>query len=89
MEIGRKKYEWSPDGKPKCFKCGQFGHIGRNCTKKPQAKTFTCYNCGKAGHMSKDCRAPRKAKIRAITQGEEENNNEETEKKEDFQEGSE
>jgi hypothetical protein len=37
-----------------CFKCGQAGHIGRNC---PQGGGAPCYRCGQAGHMSRNCPA--------------------------------
>ena len=70
MEIGGKRLEWDANGKPKCLKCGKFGHIKKDCRSNPQShQGLTCYNCGKKGHISRNCRAPRKnnnAKIRAV-----------------------
>src|SRR5215469_5160993 len=33
MEIDRKKPNWTRDGKPKCFNCGEYGHMAKNCQK--------------------------------------------------------
>jgi hypothetical protein len=88
MEIGRTKFEWNKDGTPKCYKCDQFGHIGRECPKKFQG--VKCHGCGKFGHIVKDCcskgKMQFKVKVRSM-------NDEETittikEAKEDFPEGS-
>jgi hypothetical protein len=88
MEIGQAKFEWSKDGTPKCYKCDQFGHIGRECSKKFQG--VKCHGCGKFGHIVKDCRSKGrmqfKVKVRSM-------NNKEAitmieEAKEDFPEGS-
>ena len=88
MEIGRKKFEWNDKGEPKCYKCGTFGHMGKNCTK-PKNTGVKCYSCGKFGHMAKQCnkKGPR---IRSMTEeGEEEGNDEETKPSQGFSEGSE
>ncbi|AAR02376.1 gag protein [Simian immunodeficiency virus] len=44
-------------GQPKCFNCGKFGHMAKNC-KAPQRRK--CYNCGQPGHLAKDCPQPPK-----------------------------
>ena len=48
-----------------CFKCGEVGHIGRNCTKRhsPGAPTGNangagarlCHRCGQPGHVAAMC----------------------------------
>ncbi|KAL4556430.1 hypothetical protein LXL04_039082 [Taraxacum kok-saghyz] len=34
-----------------CFKCGQFGHISRQC----QSKQIACFRCGEVGHKYDTC----------------------------------
>lgn len=46
--------------KPKCFNCGEVGHISADCSKP--AMKMACYNCGENGHKSRECpkeRAPK------------------------------
>nr|ARM39069.1 gag protein [Simian immunodeficiency virus] len=44
-----------PPSNPRCFNCGKFGHISKNC---PLPKRIRCFKCGKEGHMARQCSAP-------------------------------
>jgi hypothetical protein len=44
---------------PRCYNCGQFRHILKECTK-PQREKGSCYKCGKKDHMIKDCLVTKK-----------------------------
>ncbi|XP_052256501.1 uncharacterized protein LOC127861849 isoform X4 [Dreissena polymorpha] len=52
-------------GSRDCFKCGEGGHMARDCTNPPKAGAGgggrECYKCGEGGHMARDCTNPPKA----------------------------
>lgn len=37
-----------------CFRCGEEGHISRNCSK-PKTWNIDCWSCGEKGHLSREC----------------------------------
>lgn len=39
----------NPQGAVVCYKCGQSGHISRNCS------TVICFHCNQPGHTVRDC----------------------------------
>jgi hypothetical protein len=55
MEIGRKKLVWSKDGTPQCYRCDQYGHIGKECPTKTKKGNSNCFACRKFGHKAADC----------------------------------
>ena len=38
-----------------CHRCGQRGHIARNCMKSVK---WACHRCGQRGHIARNCLAP-------------------------------
>jgi hypothetical protein len=74
MEIGRKKLVWSKDGTPQCYRCDQYGHIGKECPTKPKKGNNNCFACGKFGHKAADCQSKGKTqfkiKVRSVSEEE-------------------
>jgi hypothetical protein len=64
METGRKKLVWSKDGTPQCYRCNQYGHIGKECPTKPKKGNNNCFTCGKFGHKAADCRSKGKTQFK-------------------------
>jgi hypothetical protein len=64
MEIGRKKLIWSKDGTPQCYRCNQYGHIGKECPTKPKKGNNNCFACGKLGHKAADCQSKAKTQFK-------------------------
>ncbi|AAW21258.1 gag protein [Simian immunodeficiency virus] len=54
---GRGGPRRNPPGQIRCYNCGKFGHIAKNCPAPPRQKVppGTCYKCGKPGHIAKQC----------------------------------
>lgn len=39
----------------RCFKCGQAGHLARNCRSSVTSQ-IECFKCGQKGHIARNCR---------------------------------
>ncbi|HEV7738742.1 MAG TPA: hypothetical protein VGO47_15380, partial [Chlamydiales bacterium] len=54
--------------KMKCFFCGKFGHMQKDCRRK----NGTCLKCGQSGHMARDCKTEQVRNTTIIEEKEEE-----------------
>ena len=50
----------APRDRPKCYGCGNVGHIHRFCPNDSPRDSPTCFGCGDVGHIQRYC--PRKRK---------------------------
>jgi len=49
----RHRRQWATrQQQPRCYKCGETGHVVRQCRKQ---QTVSCYSCGVTGHKQKHC----------------------------------
>lgn len=55
----KKSYGKASTLGPRCYVCGQRGHVSRNCKDRAYAsdseEATRCHYCGKSGHLKRDC----------------------------------
>ena len=67
MNIGKFKYKYDKDKKPRCFNCNIYEYIAKNYWKpKKEKETRKCYKCDKIGHLTKNYRLEQKMKNKSI-----------------------
>ena len=54
MDSLPRRRQWATrNNQPKCYRCGEPGHLLEACRK---TENVACWNCGKLGHKQKHCR---------------------------------
>ncbi|KAF7828966.1 cold shock domain-containing protein 3 [Senna tora] len=51
---GEGGYGFSGGWRGSCFRCGEYGHMARDCTKGSSGGGG-CFRCGEVGHLARDC----------------------------------
>jgi len=86
MDIGKSDDNFK-DGKPKCFNCNKYDYMAKECwNKKKEKETRKCFKCDKEGYTVKDCKGKQLIKKQKIQEESKDKDNEEKNKKQDFEE---
>ena len=57
-QLAKAIFGWDYNTWCRCHYCGEYGHIGINCTRHHLRKrdtTIRCYTCTELGHIAKNC----------------------------------